>query len=124
MLQQQEKHVCSMMTVSEIMQKHDLQHISLLKIDVERAELDVLSGVSLVDWQRISQLVMEVHDVQDRLQQITKLLRHDAGFTSMKVTQDEQLKGSTIYNIYCCQQQEHLDRSNTTESTRPVIESH
>ncbi len=113
-----------MMTVSEIMQKHDLQHISLLKIDVERAELDVLSGVSLVDWQRISQLVMEVHDVQDRLQQITKLLRHDAGFTSVKVTQDEQLKGSTIYNIYCCQQQEHLDRSNTTESTRPVIASH
>ena len=113
-----------MMTVSEIMQKHDLQHISLLKIDVERAELDVLSGVSVLDWQHISQLVMEVHDVQDRLQQITKLLKHDAGFTLVKVTQDEQLKGSTIYNIYCCRQQEHLNRINTTESTKLTTASH
>lgn len=123
MLRQQEKHVCSMTTISEIMQRHGLQHISLLKIDVERAELDVLSGVSLSDWQRISQLVMEVHDVQDRLQQITKLLKHDAGFTSVKVTQDEQLKGSTIYNIYCYRQQEPLNRSNTTESTKIVTAS-
>ena len=123
MLQQQEKHVCSMMTVSEIMQRHGLQHISLLKIDVERAELDVLSGVSLLDWQRISQLVMEVHDVQDRLQQITKLLTHFAGFTSVKVTQDEQLKGSTLYNIYCCRQQKHLNRINTTDSSKLVTAS-
>ena len=113
-----------MMTLSDIMQRHGLQHISLLKIDVERAELDVLSGVSLLDWQRISQLVMEVHDVQDRLQQITKLLKHDAGFTSVIITQDEQLKGSTIYNIYCCRQQEHSNRSNTTESTKLVTASH
>ncbi len=113
-----------MMTVSEIMQRHGLQHISLLKIDVKRAELDVLSGVSLLDWQRISQLVMEVHDVQDRLQQITKLLTHFAGFTSVKVTQDEQLKGSTLYNIYCCRQQKQLNRSNTTESTKLVSASY
>jgi hypothetical protein len=124
MLQQQEKHVCSMTTVSEIMQRHDLQHISLLKIDVERAELDVLSGVSLLDWQRISQLVMEVHDVQARLQQITNLLKHDAGFTSVIITQDEQLTGSTIYNIYCSRQQEHSHRSNTTESTKLMTASH
>ena len=102
MLQQQERHVCSMTTVSEIMQKHGLSHISLLKIDVERAELDVLAGIAYSDWQAVSQLVMEVHDVHNRLQQITQLLTRVAGFTFITVTQDEQLKGSTIHNIYCC----------------------
>lgn len=106
-----------MTTVSEIMQKHGLSHISLLKIDVERAELDVLAGIAYSDWQAISQLVMEVHDVQNRLQQITQLLTHVAGFSFVTVTQDAQLKGSTIHNIYCCREQTKSCSSNSNEYT-------
>ena len=106
-----------MTTVSEIMQKHGLSHISLLKIDVERAELDVLAGIACSDWQAISQLVMEVHDVQNRLQQIRQLLTQVAGFSYITITQDEQLKGSTIHNIYCCREQTKSCSSNTIECT-------
>lgn len=101
MWQQQEKHECAMTTVSDIVQDNSLSKIDLLKIDVERAELDVLFGISRTDWRLISQVVLEVHDVQGRLEHILELLEHTAGFTSVTVTQDETLTGSTLYNIYC-----------------------
>lgn len=101
MWQQQQKHECAMTTVSNIMQNHSLSRIDLLKIDVERAELDVLLGISKTDWRLISQVVLEVHDVQGRLEHILQLLKNTAGFTSVTVTQDETLTGSTLYNIYC-----------------------
>ena len=117
MLQQQERHVCTMTTVSDIIHRHGLSHVSLLKIDVERAELDVLTGIAESDWQRISQVVLEVHDVQDRLHQVKQLLTEKAGFTSMIVTQDEQLKGSTIFNMYCCRTQSKPSKSYTNGHT-------
>ena len=101
MWQQQQKHECSMTTVSNIVQDHSLSRIDLLKIDVERAELDVLLGISSTDWRVISQVVLEVHDVQGRLDRILQLLKDTAGFMSVTVTQDETLTGSTLYNIYC-----------------------
>ena len=101
MWQQQQKHECAMTTVSNIVQDHNLSKIDLLKIDVERAELDVLSGISKTDWRLISQVVLEVHDVQGRLERILQLLKDTADFTSVTVTQDETLMGSTLYNIYC-----------------------
>lgn len=36
--------------------------MSLLKIDVERAELEVLQGLDGADWSRVQQVAMEVHD--------------------------------------------------------------
>ena len=101
MWQNQQKHECAMKTVSDIVQDHSLSRIDLLKIDVERAELDVLLGISKTDWKLISQVVLEVHDVQGRLEHILQLLKNTAGFTSVTVTQDGTLTGSTLYNIYC-----------------------
>ena len=101
MWQQQQKHECAMTTVSDIMQDHSLSEIDLLKIDVERAELDVLLGISKTDWRLISQVVLEVHDVQGRLEHVLHMLKDTAGFTSVTVTQDETLTGSTLYNVYC-----------------------
>ena len=89
-----------MTSVSDIMQDHNLPHIDLLKIDVERAELDVLLGIQHADWEMISQIVLEVHDVEGRLEQVSHILNTVAGFASITVTQDEALKGSTLYNIY------------------------
>ena len=37
-----------------------LRHVDLLKIDVERAELDVLRGLQSGQWSSINQVVMEV----------------------------------------------------------------
>lgn len=111
-----------MTTVSDIVQDHGLSKIDLLKIDVERAELDVLLGISNTDWQLISQVALEVHDVQGRLEFILELLKDTAGFTSVTVTQDETLTGSTLYNIYCNRSRQNtetvqvLHRKQTTRA--------
>ena len=89
-----------MTTVSDIVQDHGLSHVDLLKIDVERAELDVLLGIQHADWELISQIVLEVHDLEGRLAQVSCILKDVAKFASVTVTQDEALKGSTLYNIY------------------------
>ena len=49
-------------TVSDFVREHAIERVDLLKIDVERAEPDVLAGVGEVDWPRIRQVAIEVHD--------------------------------------------------------------
>lgn len=74
--------------------------VDLIKIDVERAELDVLRGIKWEDWPKIRQLVMEFHDVGGRREEILRILEA-AGFGSVVCDQDESLLGSTIFNLYC-----------------------
>ena len=44
--------------------------MDLLKIDVERAEKEVLQGILPSDWPKIRQVAMEVHDVEGGLQTV------------------------------------------------------
>jgi len=50
-----------------------------LKIDVEKAELEVLLGIEEQQWSKIQQIVIEVHDKNNRVQTISQLLI-DKGF--------------------------------------------
>jgi len=49
--------------------------IDLVKIDVEGAELEVLTGITETDWTRIEQFVVEVQQVGTRLDDVVELLR-------------------------------------------------
>ncbi len=81
-----------------------LEVVDLLKVDVERAELDVLRGIADGDWPKIRQLVMEVHDVNGALGAVRELLISKGSFATCVVEQDTQLEGSTLYNLYATQQ--------------------
>jgi FkbM family methyltransferase len=86
-------------TVSAILDEHDSHaEIGLLKIDVERAELDVLRGIADTDWPRIRAVVAEVHDDNDRLAEFCKLL-HTHGL-SAQTRQDPKLNGTELYEVY------------------------
>src|SRR5205814_9271117 len=80
----------------EIVKENGVEHIDLLKIDVEKGEYDVLKGIEDSDWPKIKQLVIEVHDV--RLKEIVTLL----SFLGYKVNceQDRHLRNTLIYNLY------------------------
>lgn len=97
---------CNLLTVSDIMREHRLTSINLLKIDVERAELDVLRGIAASDWQRIQQVTAEVHDWRGRKSEVEDILT--AHFNHVTVEQTGDLKHSTLYNVYCTRTQAYM----------------
>jgi len=70
-----------MKTLDDCLKEEGLvgQVIEFLKVDVEGAELDVLLGISDDTWKNIKQLAVEVHDFDNRLEEMQQLLR-DKGF--------------------------------------------
>lgn len=98
-----EQYECNLRRLSDVIAGEKLERIDLLKIDVQRAELDVLQGIDDADWPKIRQVVMEVHDAagqqtEGRLQEIASLLQRH-GFETL-IKQDEELLGTDRYNFY------------------------
>jgi amino acid adenylation domain-containing protein/FkbM family methyltransferase len=94
---------CRLRRLSDVMREEGIERIDLLKVDVQRAELDVLRGIDEADWARIGQVVMEVHDRQGhedegRLQEIADLLT-ERGF-AVATEQEPALLGTDRYNLY------------------------
>ncbi|MFK0732117.1 MAG: FkbM family methyltransferase [Gloeotrichia echinulata IR180] len=96
---QAEQVMCQLKTVSQMIREHNIQQIDLLKIDVEKSEMDVLLGIENQDWPKIKQLFIEVHDLEHRIQKITALLQ-EQGFSEIKVEQEPILLGSDIFSLY------------------------
>jgi amino acid adenylation domain-containing protein/non-ribosomal peptide synthase protein (TIGR01720 family)/FkbM family methyltransferase len=93
-----EHYGCELRTVSEVMREQGVERIDLLKVDVEKSELDVLRGVEEQDWPKIRQVVVEAQDGEGRLGRIVGLLKSQ-GF-DVAVEQDALLKNTAIYNVY------------------------
>jgi amino acid adenylation domain-containing protein/FkbM family methyltransferase/non-ribosomal peptide synthase protein (TIGR01720 family) len=85
-------------TLSAVIAEHGIERIDLLKINVEKSELDVLAGIAPADWTRIRQVVAEVHDLDGRLGRVVALLE-ERGF-AVVVEQDWQLEASAATNFY------------------------
>ena len=89
--------------LSDVIEEEKVERIDLLKIDVQRAEMDVLRGIDAGDWVRIRQIVMEVHDgesgpTRGRVEEIGELLKQQ-GFTVWS-EQDKLLRGTDRFNLY------------------------
>ncbi|HEV8241011.1 MAG TPA: amino acid adenylation domain-containing protein [Thermoanaerobaculia bacterium] len=83
-------------TLSEVIREQGVERIDLLKVNVEKAELDVLQGLDDADWPKVRQVVLQLHDVDGRLATVTSLLeRH--GFT---VTVDEDFAVEASQHIH------------------------
>lgn len=89
-------------TLSEAIASFGLEHIDLLKIDVEGAELDILDGLTARDWPRIRQVAMEVQDWDDRLTKVIARLE-EAGFAmihAQEITAPWGRLGRPIHMVY------------------------
>ena len=63
-----------MRTVSEVLAEEGLERIDLLKVDVEKSEQEVLAGIREEDWEKIKQVVLEVHDREGSLGRLEREL--------------------------------------------------
>lgn len=99
-----EQVTCQLRTVSEIIREHNIERIDLLKVDAEKSEFDVLLGIEEEDWSKIHQVVVEVHDLDNRVEKITTLLKQH-GLSQITVEQEPIFKGSDIFNLYALRQQ-------------------
>jgi FkbM family methyltransferase len=89
---------CELRPLSSFLREQGIARVDLLKIDVERAELDVLDGIEESDWPKIEQLVMEVHDDDGRAGAIQRTLT-SRGFR-VACDQEEAMQGTSIRMLY------------------------
>jgi amino acid adenylation domain-containing protein/FkbM family methyltransferase len=118
-----ETHEAHLKTLSDVIREEQVDRIDLLKIDVQRAELDVLKGINESDWDKIEQVVMEVHDAEGqasagRVREIETLLGAH-GFT-VWAEQDALLKGTDRYNLYACKKA-YVGGRNGNSATSPAV---
>lgn len=103
-------------TLSGVMARAGVARIDLLKINVEKAEADVLAGIRAEDWSKIRQVALEVHDVDGRLDAIRRLLE-EQGFL-VAVDQDWRLEDSARTNFYVYARRG--ERPGSTPRPRPI----
>ncbi|MFD7668383.1 FkbM family methyltransferase [Streptomyces sp. NPDC059788] len=89
---------CAVSTLTQVVAEQRLDRIDLLKIDVEKAEADVLAGIDDALWPRIDRIAMEVHDIGGRLRNIVSQLRA-RGF-EVHHDQDPRLAQTPCHNVY------------------------
>lgn len=94
----EEQVECRMKTVSQLIAEQSVNKIDLLKIDVEKAELDVIRGIETDDWSKIKQIVVEVHDIDRRVELISNLLVNNGFITNRE--QDPMFRHLNVHNIY------------------------
>jgi len=89
---------CELRTLSDAMRSESIKRVDLLKIDVEKAELDVIAGIEDADWLRIRQVVAELHlDADRRLDAATALRAR--GF-EVAVHQEPTMARTDIHMLY------------------------
>nr|QLK01646.1 amino acid adenylation domain-containing protein [Micromonospora carbonacea] len=85
-------------TLSQALAETGVEHVDLLKIDVQKAELEVLDGIAAADWDRIGQIVVEAHDLDNRVASIAALLTgHGYRVTT---EQDPLHAGTPVHFLY------------------------
>ena len=89
---------CEVKPLSLVLEEQQIERIDLLKVDVERAELDVLAGIEERHWPAIRQVVAEVHDEGGRLDLVRSDLEN-RGFTVV-TDQDHWLRSTGVFALF------------------------
>ncbi|WP_437670500.1 FkbM family methyltransferase [Sorangium sp. So ce131] len=84
--------------LSDIIRERGVPRIDLLKVDVQKCELEVLEGIDAGDFPKIAQIVLEVHDIEGRVDRVKALLER-RGFAVVS-EQDALYVGTNIHNVY------------------------
>ena len=90
---------CKTKTLSAIIREENIEKIDLLKVDVENSEHLVMNGILDKDWDKIGSVIIEVHDVNGRLDRISETLKQK-GFTTYIEKEEMLSKDDVLYNLF------------------------
>jgi nonribosomal peptide synthetase DhbF len=90
---------CQLRTITSTIDEYQIDHIDLLKIDCEGAELDALRGIKEQHWAIIKNIVVEVHNIEGRLKTIMDLFAHH-GLTKIIVETEKGFENTGLRNIH------------------------
>jgi hypothetical protein len=110
-----EQRPCRLRRTSSVIEESGVSRVDLLKIDVQRGELDVLRGIDEQHWPLLQQITVEVHDeagrpTEGRLETVRSLLL-ERGF---RVAVDDVVADSGQYTVSAV-------RPEYAEDPRPVV---
>ncbi len=95
---------CQLTSLSDIIRENQIDKIDLLKIDAEKAELDIIDGIEDHDWPKIKQVVLEIHDpTREAIKRIERLLI-EKGYRCA-VEQETLLEHAGLFNLYATRDQ-------------------
>jgi acyl carrier protein len=103
--------------LSEIIEEEGIESIDLLKINVEKSELDVLTGIKEADWAKIKQIVVEA-DTKANLRAISLLLE-EHGY-ELAIEQDVLLKNTELCYVYAVRPSSTRRRVRERGESAPV----
>lgn len=89
---------CPVRPLSDVVREHGVRRIDLLKIDVQKSELDVVRGIDEEHWPRIRQVVLELHDTAGQFHWLRRFLE-ERGFR-VHAEQEEAYRGSAMLNVF------------------------
>ncbi len=92
--------------LSDFFKKNNINKVDLLKINIEKAELEALEGIDDHDWSMIEQVVVEIHDFDNALEKVKSILTpHNF---NIKIDKDWSLDESqNIYYLYATKSDTH-----------------
>lgn len=70
---------CELVSVGDILKDHSIDRVDYLKLDAEGAEIEILEAISVADWLKIQQIVVETHRGDDSMNRVEGILK-DQGF--------------------------------------------
>ena len=90
---------CQLISVADIIADNSIDKIDLLKIDAEKSELAILNGIGEKNWEKIKQIVIEIHDKTGNILKEVQTILDEKGF-SISIEEEKLLRQSGLYNIY------------------------
>jgi amino acid adenylation domain-containing protein/non-ribosomal peptide synthase protein (TIGR01720 family)/FkbM family methyltransferase len=102
-------------TLSQVIAEEKIEQIHLLKVDVENSEHLVIGGLAAADWDRIENIIIEVHDVDGRLDKMKALLE-EKGFQANIEKENLLSKDDVLYNIYALRNRQPKGLSSLGEN--------
>jgi FkbH-like protein/FkbM family methyltransferase len=92
-------HLCRLESLTDLIERFDLDQIGLLKVDAEKSERGILAGIADEHWPKIRQIVVEVHDQDgEGIDDVCEVLT-ERGF-ALSIEEEQLLTDSGLYNIF------------------------